>query len=71
MASKDEGPSLRQWLFLSGIKENERVSRSCLSCDRAFTAQGRHNRICGPCKHKNRFQLVYDELRMLIGPKDE
>lgn len=31
--------------------------RSCLRCDKDFLSEGPWNRICGPCKTKNKVQM--------------
>ncbi len=42
--------------------EQKSYPRKCLSCNHAFRAQGRYNRICAQCKNKNRSTLPEFEL---------
>lgn len=34
---------------------HEVAERRCLRCQRTFTSEGRHNRICDTCKHGMRY----------------
>ena len=52
----------------------DQIARNCLSCDAAFKAQGKFNRICDKCKNSDLFRFdtpssTIKKLRFYKGDK--
>jgi hypothetical protein len=46
------------------LRSLKRIKRTCLKCDRKFVAEGKFNRICGPCTESNK-QIIFG--RYIVG----
>jgi hypothetical protein len=53
-------------------KKQATRQRNCLCCGHPFTSEGKHHRICDPCKETSEYQHgVRDECRVILPQFEE